>query len=116
MKQFTRRLFPLLVMAGRAIRDADLIVSFAERHRLPAAYPSEGYVRRGGLMMYDARGSEIERRAADYVDRILRGARPADLPIEYPTRYDLVVNMKTARQLGLTFRASFLVQVDEIIE
>ena len=79
-------------------------------------YPVRLWVTSGGLLMYDSLGAENQRRTADYVDRILRWARPADLPIEYPTRYQLVVNMKTARQLGLTFPASFRVQVDEVIE
>jgi len=96
--------------------NADLIISLAARHRLPAIHPSRTYVTRGGLMAYVARSSEIQRRAADYVDRILRGARPADLPIELPTRYDLIVNLRTARALGLSFTRDFLAKVDEFIE
>ena len=97
--------------------NADLTLSLAARHRLPAMYPARtAYVTRGGLMTYEARGSEIYRRAADYVDRILRGARPADLPVELPTRYDLVVNLRTARALGLTLPPAFLARVDEMIE
>jgi putative ABC transport system substrate-binding protein len=90
-------------------RQLDLIVSLAQRYRLSTMYPIGNYARQeGGLMTYASRESETQRRAADYVDRILRGARPADLPIEQPMRYDLIVNMRTARALGLTFPPAFL--------
>jgi putative ABC transport system substrate-binding protein len=79
-------------------------------------FPNRTYVTGGGLMSYVPNAAEIGRRAADYLDRILRGARPSDLPIELPRRYDLVVNMRTARALGLTLPPSFMVQVDEMIE
>ena len=103
---------PILVFAA----NRDRVISLAERHHLPAMYPSVVPVRAGGLMTYDARLSDVGRRAADYVDRILRGARPADLPVELPTRYYLTLNMRTARALGLTLPFPFLLQVDEIID
>ena len=95
--------------------NAALIGALSTRYRLPGIGPSS-FVAAGGLISYDARSSDSERRAAEYVDRILRGARPADLPVETPTRYDLIVNMATARALGLSFSRDFLAQVDEVIE
>ena len=107
----------LLLRAGfRAASAVDLIVGLAERHRLPTIAFQRLLVTAGVLMTYEPRGSELDRRAADYVDRILRGARPADLPVETPLRYDLIVNMRTARALGLTLSRDFMAQVDELIE
>jgi putative ABC transport system substrate-binding protein len=96
--------------------NAALIIELAERYRLPATYASRGFVERGGLMMYEPRFAEIQRSTADYVDRILRGARPGDLPIQLPTRYELVVDLRAARRIGLTLPPAFLDQADEIIE
>src|SRR5204863_5608704 len=76
------------------------IEGIAERYRLPAMYNSRTWIARGGLMTYTARRAEIWRRAADYADRILRGANPADLPVELPPHYDLTVNLRTAQALG----------------
>jgi putative ABC transport system substrate-binding protein len=104
----------LLLRAGPP--GAGPVASLAERHRLPTMYANTGGVFAGGLMAYDIRSPEIYRRVADYVDRILRGARPADLPVETPTRFDLIVNMRTARALGLTLPPTFLARVDEMIE
>jgi putative ABC transport system substrate-binding protein len=98
------------------VLSADLIASLAARHRLPAVYQSRLFVERGGLMTYAVRVSEVHRRAAHYVDRILRGARPADLPVELPTRFDLILNLRAARALGLTLSRDFMAQVDEVIE
>jgi putative ABC transport system substrate-binding protein len=107
----------LLTRAGLgAAPNAALIRDLAERHRLPVIYFQRQFVAGGGLMAYEARGSELNRRAAEYVDRILRGARPADLPVELPTRYDLIVNLRAARALGLTLSRDFLAQIDEVIE
>ena len=104
----------LLVQSFNVIHaNADLIVSLAARHGLPAIYTR---ATAGGLMTYTARDSDTQRRAAEYVDRILRGARPADLPIELPTHYDLIVNLQTARALGLTLPRAFLAKVDEFVE
>jgi putative ABC transport system substrate-binding protein len=92
------------------------IAEFANRHRLPAMYPHREYVEAGGLMAYGADLHDNYRRAAAYVDRILKGAKPADLPVEQPTKFELVVNLKTARALGLTIPPAVLARVDEIVE
>jgi putative ABC transport system substrate-binding protein len=84
--------------------------------RLPTTYSAREYVVVGGLMSYGASFPPLFRRAADYVDKILRGAKPGDLPVEQPTRYDLVVNLTTAKALGLTTPESFLLRADEVIE
>jgi putative ABC transport system substrate-binding protein len=92
------------------------VIEFAAAHRIPAMYENGTYVRDGGLMSY---GSNIEdglRRAAYYVDRILKGAKPGELPMEQPTRYYLVVNLKTAKTLGLTFPASVVLRADNVVE
>lgn len=92
------------------------IVEFAVEHRVPAIYESSDFVDAGGLMSYGANISDLYRRAAVYVDEILKGARPADLPIEQPTRFELMLNMKAARALGISFPASILLRADKVIE
>jgi len=94
----------------------DLIISLANRHRLPAVYSLRAYVAAGGLMSYDTNQVEAARLAATYVDRILRGAKPADLPVQAPTKYETVLNLKTAKALGLTVPDKLLVAADEVIE
>ena len=86
------------------------------RHRLPAVYPYRFFVSAGGLMSYGPDNIEQYRRAAGYVDRILKGAKPADLPVQAPTRYELAVNLQTARSLGLAIPPSILARADEVIE
>jgi len=92
------------------------IIERAEKHRLPAIYEWKEFVRSGGLISYGADLTDIYLRAAGFVDKILKGARPADLPVEGPTRFDLAVNVKTARALGLTIPQSILSQTVEAIE
>jgi putative tryptophan/tyrosine transport system substrate-binding protein len=92
------------------------IVALAERFRLPAVYPYRYYVAQGGLLCYGVNNVDLFRQAAPYVDRILRGAKPADLPIQQPTRFELVINKKTAKALNLAMPSSLLTGADEVIE
>jgi putative ABC transport system substrate-binding protein len=92
------------------------INTFALSARLPTIYPFREHVEAGGLMSYGANIPDLFRRAAGYVDRILRGAKPADLPVEQPIKFDLIVNLSTAKALGLTVPESFLVRADGVIE
>jgi putative ABC transport system substrate-binding protein len=94
----------------------DLIVALAARHRLPAVYSDRAFVAAGGLMCYSIDRIDQFRWAASYVDRILRGAKPADLPVQVPTKYETVVNLKTAKALGLAVPPGLLVAADEVIE
>jgi putative ABC transport system substrate-binding protein len=92
------------------------IVSLAAKHRMPAIYPEREYVDDGGLLAYGPNIPDMFRRLATYVDKIFKGAKPGDLPIEQPTRFELVVNLKTAKALGLTMPPAILAQADEVIE
>jgi putative tryptophan/tyrosine transport system substrate-binding protein len=92
------------------------IVALAASHRLPAVYPFRYFAVAGGLLTYGFDNIELYKRAASYVDRILRGAKPRDLPIQQPTRFEMVVNLKAAKALGLIIPESFLVRADEVIE
>jgi len=95
---------------------SDLIITLAARHKLPAVYPFRWWVTTGGLVSYGPDYVDQFRGAAGYVDRILKGAKPADLPVQAPTKYELVVNLKTAKALGLGVPPSIRLLVDEVIE
>ena len=92
------------------------LVDLAAKNRLPAMYSFKGYVDAGGLMSYGTNVPDLHRRAATYVDKILKGAKPADLPVEQPTKFEFVVNLKTAKALGLTIPASVLARADQVVE
>jgi putative ABC transport system substrate-binding protein len=92
------------------------ILTFALSTRLPMIFSTRDFVRSGGLMSYGPNYADLFRRAADYVSRILQGAKPDDMPVEQPTRFELVLNLTTAKALGLTIPESFLVRADELIE
>ena len=94
----------------------ELIITLAGRERLPAVYSDRVFVTGGGLISYDPNRTEQYRRAADYVHRILKGEKPADLPVQSPTKYELVINLKTAKALGLTVPPPLLSPADEVIE
>jgi putative tryptophan/tyrosine transport system substrate-binding protein len=107
----------LSVVGGRLMTDNQKrIVGFALKSRLPAVYPTKEAVDAGGLMSYGADLADSYRRVAYYVDRILKGAKPADLPVEQPTKFELVINLKTAQQIGLTIPQSLLYRADKVIK
>jgi putative ABC transport system substrate-binding protein len=105
---------PDVFMGTRPILDS--IISLTARHRVPTIYPYRNMVAAGGLISYGTDNTDILRRAATYVDRILKGAKPADLPVQLPTKFELAVNLKTAKALGLDVPATLLGRADEVIE
>jgi len=106
----------IIVGAPSGVVHRDLIIALAARHRLPAVYPYPAFAHSGGLISYGPDAVDQYRRAAGYVDRILKGAKPADLPVQAPTKYELVINLKTAKALGLEIPSSVLARADEVIE
>jgi len=107
----------VLVGLGAVIQsNVGPVVELAARHRLPTVFGSREFVVAGGLMAYGVSYPDSYRRAASFVDKIFKGAKPADLPIEQPTKFELVINMKTARALGLTVPPSLLLRADQVID
>jgi putative ABC transport system substrate-binding protein len=106
----------IFVASPSGLVHRNLIITLAARHRLPAVYFSRPFVVDGGLIAYAPDQIDLYRQAASYVDRILKGAKPADLPVQAPTKYELVINLKTAKALGLDLPASVLARADEVIE
>jgi putative tryptophan/tyrosine transport system substrate-binding protein len=101
---------------GLAVVQVDLIVKLADRHRIPAVYPFRLFAEKGGLLVYGIDVPDVYRQAAGYVDRILRGAKPSDLPVQAPNKFELIINLKAARALGLEIPLSLLDRADEVIE
>jgi putative ABC transport system substrate-binding protein len=88
----------------------------AAKSRLPATYPTSEFVEAGGLMFYGVNNTDLDRRAATYVDKILKGRKPADLPVEQPIKFDFIVNLKAAKQIGLTIPPNVLARADKVIK
>lgn len=106
----------LVTPDNTTIQHRDLIISLAAKHHLPAVYPFDYFVKAGGLMSYGTDQDDNFRLAASYVDRILRGDKPAELPVQAPTRFQTSVNVKAAKAIGLTIPPGLLVAADEVIE
>jgi putative ABC transport system substrate-binding protein len=107
----------VFVLRGPAVINSQptLLAQLAVKSRLPAAYPQSNYVEAGGLMSYGVSTTDLERRAATYVDKILKGAKPADLPVEQPKKFEFIINLKAAKQIGLTIPPNVLVRADRVI-
>ncbi len=106
----------IVTSSGLAVRHRDLIVALAARYKLPAVYYARAFADRGGLIAYGPDRIDQFRRAAGYADRILKGEKPADLPVQAPTKYELVVNLKSAKALGLAIPPMLIARAEDIIE
>jgi putative ABC transport system substrate-binding protein len=106
----------ITILSSLLFRNSKRIADLAIKHRLPSMYEGRTWVEAGGLMSYSANDVEVFRRVATYVDKILKGAKPADLPVEQPNKYEMVVNLKTAKQIGLTISQSVLYRADRVIK
>jgi putative tryptophan/tyrosine transport system substrate-binding protein len=106
----------VVALDGLLSQNRQIVIDLAAKHRLPAVYGSSEFILPGGLVAYGPSYSDLYRRAASYVDKILKGARPADLPVELPTKFQLVINLKTVKSLGLTIPPTILSRADEVIE
>ena len=106
----------MLLPSAFTLAHRDLIIALAERYRLPAIYPFRYYSESGGLLSYGNVPADAYREAVTYIDQILRGSKPADLPVQMSVKFELVVNLKTATAIGLKIPESFLVRADKVIE
>ena len=116
--EMTRARVGALAVLGSAIFNSERrrLVDLAAKHRLPTVYTSRDFVDAGGLMTYGPSLADSFRRAAAYVDKILKGTKPGDLPVEQPTKFELMINLRTAKALGLTIPPSLLLRADQVIE
>jgi putative ABC transport system substrate-binding protein len=101
---------------SRFFAERKRFVELAGKYRLPAIYPQKEYVEAGGLMSYGSDSTDLHRRAAVYVDKILKGAKPADLPVQQATKFEFVINLKAAKQIGLTLSPEFLSRANQVIK
>ena len=106
----------MMPAGGRFRAEGKRIVELAGKYRLPAIYPTKDYVDEGGLMSYGIDSTDNYRRAAVYVDKILKGAKPADLPVQQATKFEFVINLKAAKQIGLTLSPEFLSRANKVIK
>ncbi|MEE9612941.1 MAG: ABC transporter substrate-binding protein, partial [Desulfatiglandales bacterium] len=106
----------LVATSGFIIRHTARIIEFTAKRRLPTIYSRNQFVNAGGLMLYDTDSVDIHRRVANFVGKILKGAKPADLPVEQPTRFELIINLKTAKKLGLTIPSQVLARANKVIK